>query len=201
MLQGKTPVQALLQELEHYIDIADKPDSKYYYKVIKDAQDHLHTLLFAHPKSIKLLHSNYDVLLLNCTYKTNKFHKPLLHISGITCPGTSFEIAYCFLPNEQEPSYRLVIKSLFDLYHELQVVPSIFITVKEQALKNALHVYWPDLPQQLCLWHIFNNVKTRAIKCWDMVQGDTLDKKAAIQKEHDQFLTMMRQLTNVPSPA
>ena len=72
MLQGKTPVQALLQELEHYINVADKPDSKYYYRVMKDSQDCLHTLFFAHPKLIQLLHSNYNVLLLDCTYKTNK---------------------------------------------------------------------------------------------------------------------------------
>ena len=98
MLQGKIPVQALLQELEHYIDITE--DSKYYYRVMKDAQNCLHTLFFAHPRLIELLCSNYDVLLLNCTYKTNKFHMPLLHINGITCLGTSFEIAYCFLPNE-----------------------------------------------------------------------------------------------------
>ena len=104
MLQGKTPVQALLQELEHYIDITE--DSKYYYRVMKDAQNHLHTLFFAHPNLIELLCLNYGVWLLNCTYKTNKFHMPLLHISGITCLGTSFEIAYCFLPNEQEPSYQ-----------------------------------------------------------------------------------------------
>ena len=154
MLQGKTPVQALLQELEHYIDITDKPDSKYYYRVTKDAQDHLHTLFFAHPKSIELLRSNYDVLLLDCTYKTNKFRMPLLHISGITCLETSFEIAYCFLPNEQEPSYQLAIKSLFGLYQELQVMPSIVITDKEQALKNALRVYWPEVPQRLPLAHL-----------------------------------------------
>jgi hypothetical protein len=104
-LQGRTPVQALLHEPKEY-RLADSEEIQcYYYKATKDHQDHLQTLFFTHSRSIEILKGNYDTIMLDCTSKTNKFQMPLLHIIGMTCLNTSFEIAYCLLPNEQQPAY------------------------------------------------------------------------------------------------
>ena len=39
-------------------------------------------LFIALPESIKLAHQNQDVILVDNTYKTNKFDMPLLHMVG-----------------------------------------------------------------------------------------------------------------------
>lgn len=51
--------------------------SCYETEIVKD-------LLWAHPVSIDLLHAFPRVLLMDCTYKTNRYRFPLLQIVGIT---------------------------------------------------------------------------------------------------------------------
>ena len=62
-------------------------------------------LFFAHPKSVKMLNCFPEVILLDCTYKTNCFKLPLLNIVGTTCLNTTFFIAFCFLHSEEEESF------------------------------------------------------------------------------------------------
>ena len=201
-MQGRTPVQALLHELKEYrLDSAESKEiQRYYYKATKDNQDRLHTLFFAHPKSIEILKGNYDIILLDCTYKTNKFRMPLLHITGVTCLNTSFEIAYCFLPNERQPAYEVAMQALYNLFKTINKSPRCFLTDKEGALKAALRIYWPNTPQRLCLWHLFNNVKTHATQVWDICHFETQAEKEEAQKTRDAFLSKIRKIQSTLTP-
>ena len=44
---------------------------------------------FVSPYSLKLIQTGF-VLLFDCTYKTNRYKLPLLHVVGITPLNTSF---------------------------------------------------------------------------------------------------------------
>lgn len=47
-------------------------------------------------------------------YKTNLYGMmPLLHIIGVSPPNTTFSIAFCFMQNEQEESYKWALKTFF----------------------------------------------------------------------------------------
>ncbi|CAG8840789.1 13027_t:CDS:2, partial [Racocetra persica] len=70
-LKDRTPIQALVEEL-------DKSQFEYNYQC--NADGHITHLFFAHHKSIELMHTYSSVLLMDCTYKTNKFKLPLLNI-------------------------------------------------------------------------------------------------------------------------
>jgi hypothetical protein len=61
--------------------------------------------LFAHPESLAYLKSYPDILILDCTYKTNKYKIPLLDIVGIDACQRSFCIAFAFLGGEEEKDY------------------------------------------------------------------------------------------------
>jgi len=81
-LLGLPPTDALLADLE-------ARGIHYNKKVNKDNQ--VNYLFIAYPKSIELARTNQDIILANCTYKTNKYKLPLLHIIG-KCSFTMLQV-------------------------------------------------------------------------------------------------------------
>jgi hypothetical protein len=53
-----------------------------HYEVKPDEDNRTRYLFIACPESIDLARSNQDVVLADCTYKTNKYDLPLLHLVG-----------------------------------------------------------------------------------------------------------------------
>ena len=49
----------------------------------EDNRDHLKYLFFVYLESLKYFYKNPDILLLNYTYKINKFRMLFLHIVGV----------------------------------------------------------------------------------------------------------------------
>ena len=74
-----------------------------------DNSNHLKYLFFAYLESLKYLQKNPNILLLNCTYKTNKFKMPFLHAVGVNNSGQNFKLAYYFLPGKTEDDYNFAI--------------------------------------------------------------------------------------------
>jgi hypothetical protein len=73
-------------------------------------------LFIADARSVEYLNKHPDVLLLDCTYKTNKFDMPLLDILGIDHHGNSFTIALCFLDQEVTENYKEAVQHLRALF-------------------------------------------------------------------------------------
>src|ERR1700710_2510861 len=72
--QGKSTTEALIQHLQK---------SGIKHSILKDPQTRrLKGLFIACPESIKYLQSHHDVLLIDNTYKTNRFELPLMDIIG-----------------------------------------------------------------------------------------------------------------------
>jgi hypothetical protein len=63
-LDGRSPIETLLDDLS---------TDQWVFSVQKDECEHVKTLFFAHKKQVELLLSNPDVLLMDCTYRTNKY--------------------------------------------------------------------------------------------------------------------------------
>jgi hypothetical protein len=66
----------------------------------------LKRLFFAHLDAIALYKQHLDVLLLNYTYKTNRFRIPLLNFCSVTRNKKTIQIALCFLSGEKEEDYE-----------------------------------------------------------------------------------------------
>ena len=107
LLGGLLPVQALLKALNKYG--GDNLKSKYYSAHKEDNSNYLKYLFFAYPESLKYFQKNPNVLLLNYTYKINKFKMPLLYAVGINNSRQNFQLAYCFLLEEIEDNYNFAI--------------------------------------------------------------------------------------------
>ena len=60
-------------------------------------------------RSVEYLNQHPDILLLDCTYKTNKFDMPLLDILGVDNHNHGFSISVCFLDSEVKDNYKEAI--------------------------------------------------------------------------------------------
>jgi len=156
LLQGISPIVHLNQTLE-------KSDFTTVTKVDEDGE--LKGLFFCHALSINLLKSYHHLLLLDCTYKTNKYKMPLLHIAGLTGANKTFSLAFCFIAQETEPYYDWALECLLTIFTSNQIpLPDVFLTDREQALINSLNKSFPNSTHLLCTWHIQKNLVTNAAK-------------------------------------
>jgi hypothetical protein len=160
-LAGRTPIQALLQELPR--------DGKWFFRYDLDDEGHVNILFAMHQDSIQLLRMHPWLLLMDCTYKTNRFNMPLLDIVGFAPTGDTFYVAFAFLKDEKQPTYELALSYLADMYRGLKVLPNrdppsphTILTDKEVGLMNAITEVWPSTDKMLCLWHINGNVFKKA---------------------------------------
>jgi hypothetical protein len=88
-LGGLTPIQWLKQELNRL---------GYYNEIdFNETTNKVTRLFYIHPTAIKIWKANPDCLLLDCTYKTNRFNMPLLNICGVTGNTKTPQFALCFL--------------------------------------------------------------------------------------------------------
>jgi hypothetical protein len=151
-LNGRSPVEALIFEIRN----------SNFYHIIQNHEGQMKALFFSHPNSLILARQFHTTFLLDCTYKTNKYKMPLLHIVGINSSNRSFSAAFCFLSGEKEEDYTWALEQ-FSRALDGQS-PSVLATDKEQALLNAIEQVFPDASHLLCCWHITKNIKTQCHK-------------------------------------
>ncbi|KAJ3551452.1 hypothetical protein NPX13_g11359 [Xylaria arbuscula] len=70
-----------------------------------DPDGRVTAVLFAHPRSMAYLQAYPDVLILDYTYKTNKYGMPLLDMIRVNACQQSFCIGFAFLSGEAERDY------------------------------------------------------------------------------------------------
>jgi hypothetical protein len=141
--------------LEFLIETLQKNNWRYAFK--QDTEGHILFFMFAHPESIRFANQYNRVFLLDCTYKTNRFKMPLLHIVGLSPSNSSYSIALCFMQNEQEESYKWTLQTFFSWLNPLPF-PLVLCTDRDLALVGVIKSICPRSPHLLCVWHINKNV-------------------------------------------
>ncbi|XP_008232559.1 PREDICTED: uncharacterized protein LOC103331687 [Prunus mume] len=101
-------------------------------------------LFYAHPTSIKLLRTFPHILIMDYTYKTNRFCYPLLEIVGLMSTHLTFSIAFVYLSAEKEDNYRWALARLRSVM-DVNSIPSVIVIDRELALMNALHEVFPGV--------------------------------------------------------
>ncbi len=72
--------------------------------------------------SQKILKYNYEVLLIDVTYKTNKYKILLIIISRVMPLNTSYYIAFTFISKEIYEIYNWLFEYIKDLYRYLNIL-------------------------------------------------------------------------------
>ncbi len=71
--------------------------------------------------SQNILKYNYEVLLIDTTYKTNKYKMLLIIISGVTLLNTSYYVAFAFVSKKTYEVYKWLFEYVKDLYKYLDI--------------------------------------------------------------------------------
>lgn len=108
-----------------------------------------------------------DVLGIDNTYKTNRFKMYLFQVTGVTDQKSVVNFGFGLINTEKEEGFMWLSQQLDDLRRSLDVAaPSVIITDKEMALKNALLRVFPQTQQQLCVYHINANINAKIKSRW-----------------------------------
>ena len=127
----------------------------YWYQIQLGDDNRVHSILFSNINSLQLIKRYPRIIIMDCTYKTNKYNMPLLHIIGIDACFNTFGIAFAFLQNEQSESYSWVLQQLRELFTTQEISPpEILVCDNWKATLIAAEAIFPAMKIQLCLWHI-----------------------------------------------
>ena len=102
-----------------------------------------------HPVSIDILRAFPNVLIMDCTYKTNKYRCPLLEIVGVTSTNLTFSVAFVYLEAEREENYTWAL-SILQTAMEDGYAPSIIVADRELAFMKAIERIFPTSRHLLC---------------------------------------------------
>ena len=117
-------------------------------------------MFFLNKEVKEILWKNPEVLLMDCTYKTNRYRMPLLVIAGHTSIGTTFIVALAFLSGEDAEDYKWVLEQVKKVYFSLALDdPIAIVTDREKGLIKAINDIYPQSHHCLCVWHVKMNVK------------------------------------------
>jgi hypothetical protein len=182
--EGQNTIHALANQLDK---------EGFWSRMQFDSDGRVTAVLFAHPDSLAYLQAYPDLLLLDCTYKTNKYGMPLLDMIGVDACQKSFCIAFAFLSGESEDDYAWALDRLRSLYdHHCTRLPSVVLTDRCIACMNAVATSFPTSYSLLCLWHANKAVLRHCLPSFATREsaagfGPLTDKSAEAWDEFYQF--------------
>ncbi|PPR97767.1 hypothetical protein GOBAR_AA22903 [Gossypium barbadense] len=107
---------------------------------VNNISNELENLFFIHPRSLDIWRTFLHVLIVDATYKTNKYDLSFVQIT--------FSIAFVIIINEKEENYNWALTCL-KLTLEECMHPCVIVTDRELALMNACQQVFPDATQLL----------------------------------------------------
>ncbi|KAI5392686.1 hypothetical protein KIW84_060021 [Lathyrus oleraceus] len=134
-----------------------------------DDSEVVREIFWAHPDSVKLLNIFPIVLVMDSTYKTNKYRQPLFEIVGMTSTELTFAVGFAYMESEQTENFCWVLEKLKELFVKKDMCPQVILTDRDLALMKAIEVVFPNSINLLCRFHINKNV---GAKCKQHVVND-----------------------------
>ena len=98
------------------------------------------------------MHRFPTVLFMDCTYQTNKYKLPMLHIIGFTSTNQSYTAGVAFLLRETTDWNKLALSTFHDLTGAQNLPTKVIIIDREPALINVLSDLYPNAYRLKCLW-------------------------------------------------
>ena len=134
----------------------------YIHYVRRDEEtDILLDIFWANPVGVRLYCTFNIVVVVDTTYKTNKYKLPLFEIVGITSTMLTFSIACAFLQCERADNFTWALHKLKLIVAGEDIVPDVIVSDRDLALVNAVREVFPTSKHLLCQYHIEKNVVAR----------------------------------------
>ncbi|GAU37262.1 hypothetical protein TSUD_319160 [Trifolium subterraneum] len=146
------------------------PESKTNMKQVYNARERtvgdgesktIQDFFWAHPESVKLLNTFPTVLMMDSTYKTNKYKMPLFEIVGVTSTEDSFNVGFAFIANEKEDNFIWALETCKSLLKSKDTFPKVIVTDRDKSLMNAVPIVFPNSTALVCRYHVAKNVRAK----------------------------------------
>jgi len=118
-------------------------------------------LFFTRPDSVKLLNAFNIVLMMDNTYKTNRYRMSLLEVVGITSMRLMFSVAFMLLTSEWQHNFVWALERLKGCFFRVDSYPKIMVIDRYIALMNVINVVFLEVSNLLCYLQIDKNVKSK----------------------------------------
>ncbi|GAU10431.1 hypothetical protein TSUD_419180, partial [Trifolium subterraneum] len=142
------------------------PESKTNMKQVYNARERtvgdgesktIQDFFWAHPESVKLFNTFPTVLMMDSTYKTNKYKMPLFEIVGVTSTEDSFNVGFAFIANEKEDNFIWALETCKSLLKSKDTFPKVIVTDRDKSLMNAVPIVFPNSTALVCRYHVAKN--------------------------------------------
>ena len=118
----------------------------------------LRRLFFVNNDVKKILRKNFEILVMNCIYKINKYDMSLMIIMSHTAIDTSFYIDFAFLEKKEQKNFEWLLNCLRCLYEYYEFKHADVIVIdRNLTLIIVLRVLYSRAKNLLCLWHVHKN--------------------------------------------
>ena len=97
-------------------------------------------------------YSSYgDVVLIDSTYRVNKYKLPYVLFSGFTHKGRNCIFAVGIVNDETQDTFRWLLERFLEFHKTFM---NILVSDHDLALATTLKTYYPEIIHILCQWHI-----------------------------------------------
>jgi len=104
----------------------------------------LKAIFFAKPELVVIYRKNAEVIMIECTYKTNDYGLPLLNIYFFTRTGLALPLAHALIDNEKQDGYTWALRCFTKLFDELYVDElSVFLHNRDLTSMNSFEGMLP----------------------------------------------------------
>jgi hypothetical protein len=164
-----------------------------------DDDNHLEWLIVLVDKGLETWASCSDVMMMDLTYKTNRFNLKLLEICGITSVGTVFPVAWALMPQESGRAFSWCLGHLKAwMAHYARVIsiavdslfPKVIITDKDASERVGIRDIFPHCQKQLCTLHLTRNLISAIKRHWigpTSTELESLRVNDLINEDPDEF--------------
>jgi hypothetical protein len=143
----------------------DEMEVQYVAKWDEDNPERLLGIIFTFKTGQEMWKRFPDCLSLDNTYRTNLLGFPLFVVTVQTNVNSIANVAFGLIGDETQGSFDFLADSLNQLRVKIEArSPAVTITDKDGRLRQALLEVFPDAQQQLCRFHMNQNVTLQAKK-------------------------------------
>ncbi|XP_078152577.1 protein FAR1-RELATED SEQUENCE 6-like [Carex rostrata] len=143
--------------LSDYFDERKKYDLDFWYTYKHSKEGHLCNIFWAGGRGRAAYRYFHDVVVMDATYLTNRYHMPLVLFVGVNHHWQSVIFACALLSRETEADYKWCMKKFLACMKGVK--PGGILTDQCPSIASGIsHVFGDETVHRYCAWHILRKL-------------------------------------------
>nr|ABN08127.1 hypothetical protein MtrDRAFT_AC155880g27v2 [Medicago truncatula] len=129
-------------EMQHHLKSVVENEYVYHCRNYPDFVD-VDDILWVHPNGIKLFNTFSTMIVLDSTYKSNKYCLLLLEFICNTSTQLTFSIGFAYMMSKKEDNVTWTLERCRELLHSKAIYPKVVVTDWDNALMKCCRYHFP----------------------------------------------------------